>query len=523
MPRLPAATIIAATSVAPTTPAPPPVSLLAGFLGSGKTTLLTHILENREDLRVGVIVNDVAAVNVDGLTIRKLLIGSNEDVDMIELENGCVCCGPEAGQLAPAVHRLVRTAEDRGAPFDHILIELSGIADPGMVKYNLLEGGVKTDRVITLVDGSSFPGLYHAWDEMGMRNDLTGGREIVEADPCVPHRKVVELLVQQLEEADVTIVNKDDIATTGEVESTLAVCAALNPASTVQQTNFGKVPLRNLLQLPNSCSKSSCKNPKCADPDCSDTTHSHNSERSASSSSCSNSSCEDQKCTDPDCSDKTHNHSQEKAASSSSCSNSSCEDPKCADPDCSDTTHGHSPEQGSANSLAAENLGIESFVYRAKRPFSELRLLSDVVDYWPVPIKDTINIGDYQKKSGAISSAEESQDTRAFPFSPFEAVIRSKGWVSLDRSSKKGVFWTHAGRHFGLEVSPLLKTAENYPVVNTAVSDLTQLSDGASVADTYQEIVFIGIGMDEEKITEALDRCLLTDVEMEKYERLQAR
>ena len=83
------------------------MSLLAGFLGSGKTTLLTNILENREGLRVGVIVNDVAAVNVDALTIRKLLPSANGEVDMIELENGCVCCGPEAGQLAPAVRKLV--------------------------------------------------------------------------------------------------------------------------------------------------------------------------------------------------------------------------------------------------------------------------------------------------------------------------------------------------------------------------------------------------------------------------------
>ena len=185
---------------------------------------------------------------MDGLTIRKLLPNTDGEVDMIELENGCVCCGPAAGQLAPAVRRLVKAGRERGAPFDQIVIELSGVADPGMVKHNLRDGGVETDRVVTLVDGSAFPSLYHSWDAMGVRDDLSGGQEIVQADPCVPQRKVVELLVQQLEEAELVVVNKDDIATDEQLKSTLSVCAALNPTSAVTKTNFGNVPLSAVLQ-----------------------------------------------------------------------------------------------------------------------------------------------------------------------------------------------------------------------------------------------------------------------------------
>ena len=119
---------------------------------------------------------------------------------------------------------------------------------PGMVKHNLRDGGVETDRVVTLVDGSAFPSLYHSWDAMGVRDDLSGGQEIVQADPCVPQRKVVELLVQQLEEAELVVVNKDDIATDEQLKSTLSVCAALNPTSAVTKTNFGNVPLSAVLQ-----------------------------------------------------------------------------------------------------------------------------------------------------------------------------------------------------------------------------------------------------------------------------------
>ena len=184
-------------------PATPPVSLLAGFLGSGKTTTLSHILTNREGLKVGVIVNDVASVNIDANVIARLLTrqgdcsaagGGAEDsevVDMIELENGCVCCGPDAGQLGPAVRKLALQGLERGSPFDHIVIELSGVADPAAVKFNLGMDGVQVSRVVTLVDANAFPSQYHSWDVMQEREDLGGGEEASAADPCIAMKKVM--------------------------------------------------------------------------------------------------------------------------------------------------------------------------------------------------------------------------------------------------------------------------------------------------------------------------------------------
>ena len=134
----------------------PPVTLLAGFLGTGKTTTLTHILSNRDGLRVGVIVNDVASVNVDGAVLRREMTrGGGEEVAMIELENGCVCCGPQADALAPAVRSLEQLGAKRGEPFDHIVIELSGVADPDAVRDNLRAGNIDVARVVTLVDSQT--------------------------------------------------------------------------------------------------------------------------------------------------------------------------------------------------------------------------------------------------------------------------------------------------------------------------------------------------------------------------------
>ena len=103
----------------------PPVTLLSGFLGAGKTSMLTSILQNREDLKVAVVVNDVAAVNVDGSIVKRELVETDgEPVELLELQNGCVCCGPEAGELAQSIRGMVK-----GRGFDHVVVELSGVAD----------------------------------------------------------------------------------------------------------------------------------------------------------------------------------------------------------------------------------------------------------------------------------------------------------------------------------------------------------------------------------------------------------
>ena len=114
----------------------PPTTLLGGFLGAGKTTALTHLLSNREGLRIAVLVSDMAAVNVDAMAIRRRTI-EEDGVETVQLENGCVCCGPGSGELAPLVLSMLERTDP---PFDHVVVELSGVADPTNVQSNLKLG-----------------------------------------------------------------------------------------------------------------------------------------------------------------------------------------------------------------------------------------------------------------------------------------------------------------------------------------------------------------------------------------------
>ena len=171
----------------------PPTTLLGGFLGAGKTTTLTHILSNREGLRIAVLVNDVADINVDAMSIRRRTI-EEDGVETVQLENGCVCCGPGSGDLAPMVLSMIERTDP---PFDHVVVELSGVADPMNVQSNLRVGGVSVDRKVALVDANSFPELYGTVEVAGERTDLAG-EEVGKADPCAADRRVVELLLQQV-------------------------------------------------------------------------------------------------------------------------------------------------------------------------------------------------------------------------------------------------------------------------------------------------------------------------------------
>jgi Ni2+-binding GTPase involved in maturation of urease and hydrogenase len=116
-----------------------PITLLSGFLGSGKTTTLKHILQNNEGFKVGVIVNDVASVNIDANLIkndRAQIVSPNEassSVPTVQLQNGCACCSL-SDELANSIEQLLDVGGDKG--FDQIVVELSGVADPNQVKGN---------------------------------------------------------------------------------------------------------------------------------------------------------------------------------------------------------------------------------------------------------------------------------------------------------------------------------------------------------------------------------------------------
>jgi G3E family GTPase len=135
-----------------------PITVISGFLGSGKTTLLQNLLQNNEGLRIAVIVNDVASVNIDS----KLISGQNSAAGMVELQNGCACCSLSEELLA-SVSELVTLSDMKGDSegFHHIVIELSGVADPKSVRAKFQEAvmydmplmeRVSLDTMVTLID-----------------------------------------------------------------------------------------------------------------------------------------------------------------------------------------------------------------------------------------------------------------------------------------------------------------------------------------------------------------------------------
>ena len=230
----------------------PPLTLLGGFLGTGKTTTLKHLLQNRDGLRVAVLVNDAAAVNVDADELRRTTIGQDGDVEMMQLKNGCVCCS-SAGDLVPTLNKLLGR---NAARFDHLVIELSGMGDPSNVQKSLHLGGFSVDRKIALVDSNSFPELYHSLQRTRDRDDLTG---YVHADEdghmCLYEEDtldapIVELLLSQIEGADLILANKCDIASDDEVATTLKACRVINEKASIIATAFGDASLHDVLPSP---------------------------------------------------------------------------------------------------------------------------------------------------------------------------------------------------------------------------------------------------------------------------------
>jgi G3E family GTPase len=219
-----------------------PVTVLSGFLGAGKTTLLNHVLSNREGKRVAVIVNDMSEVNVDGRLVAKGEAGlSRTEEKLVEMSNGCICCTLR-DDLLQEVARLAKEGR-----FDYLLIESTGIGEPLPVAQTFTfrdEAGAslsdlaRLDTMVTVVDALSFLSHYQSSDDLRTR-----GIGVSEEDG----RTLADLLVDQVEFADVIVLNKLDLATDEQRRLVEGLLTKLNPDAKLVRSTFGRVPLDAVL------------------------------------------------------------------------------------------------------------------------------------------------------------------------------------------------------------------------------------------------------------------------------------
>ena len=370
-----------------------PVTVLSGFLGAGKTTVLNNLLTGDHGRKIAVIVNDMSSINIDEALLRDSV--SRVDAKMVEMHNGCIRCTLREDLLIE-VKKLALDGR-----FDYLVIESTGIGEPLPVAetftFNDDSGMVlgdiaRLDTMVTVVDAQGLPKLFASDEELrdrGIGND--------EDD----NRGLSELLTEQIEFADVIIVNKYDVASSEQLAQTRSIINALNPSATVIETSQGKAPLDDLLD--------------------------------------------------------TGRFSMERAAE----------------------MPGWLKVMRGDVSSEIDEYGISHFVYRARRPFHPFRLAKCLAGEW-------------------------------------RGLLRSKGFMWMANLPDIAFVWSLAGGLSRLEGAGYWWAAtsrDEWPddpeLINDAKENWIE-----PWGDHRQEVVFIGMGIEQERLISALDDSLLNDEEM---------
>ena len=218
-----------------------PVTVLSGFLGSGKTTVLTNVLNNREGKKVAVIVNDMSEINIDQSMIQKDVSLNHKEEKLVEMSNGCICCTLREDLLIE-VAKLAKSNK-----FDYLLIESTGISEPLPVAETFTfedENGTslsdvsKLDTMVTVVDAVNFLKDY---DEAKYLQEV--GESLGEDD----HRSVADLLVDQVEFADIILISKIDLVSKKKINKLVSILKTLNTNAEIIPISNGKIDIDKIL------------------------------------------------------------------------------------------------------------------------------------------------------------------------------------------------------------------------------------------------------------------------------------
>ncbi len=218
-----------------------PVTVLSGFLGAGKSTLLNRILKNREGLKVAVIVNDMSEINIDGAEVQRDVSLNRAEEKLVEMSNGCICCTLRE-DLLEEVGRLAREGR-----FDYLLIESTGISEPLPVAETFtfrdeqgqaLADIARLDTMVTVVDGVNFLNDYQRSESLATRGETLGEED---------ERSITDLLVEQVEFADVILISKSDLISSAAREELESILRSLNRHARILPMVMGQVPLTEVI------------------------------------------------------------------------------------------------------------------------------------------------------------------------------------------------------------------------------------------------------------------------------------
>ena len=419
-----------------------PVLLLTGYLGSGKTTLLNRILTNERGIKFAVIVNDIGEVNIDADLIEKGGVVGQKDDSLVALQNGCICCTLKM-DLVEQLSDIMRMHR-----FDYIVIEASGICEPGPIAQTICSmdkiyppyagiGKARLDCIVTVVDA------------LRMKDEFAGGLDLLKAE--IDEEDIENLVIQQIEFCNIVLLNKASEVSEDELQRLKDIVRALQPQAEIIPCDYGNVELERILntqlfdfdKVATSARWISEVEAEYKDDDDDDDEeeheHHHHDEEGEE---------HEHHHHDDDDDDEEHEHHHE---------------------------HGHHHHHHHHDEGEAEEYGIGTFVYYRRQPFDSSRFDEFVARFWP---KSVI------RAKGLCYFTEEYDICYVFEQAGHQVSLRNAGqwYATMPKDELHEMMEREAGLRRDWD--------EHY-------------------GDRMQKLVFIGQHLDKEAIAAALDKCLV--------------